>query len=65
MDTKRLMAQQFELSRALRVAHHIAREDVLDPALAIKELAQTVASIAIAVEQLVEQAVSEQTASTA
>ncbi len=59
MDTKRLMAQQFELTRAMRAAHHIAREDVLDPALAIKELAQAIASIAIAVDQLVELAVEE------
>ncbi len=54
MEAKKLMAHRFEVSRALRMAHHLTRDEVVDPGQAVRDLAQTIATLALAIDQMLE-----------
>jgi hypothetical protein len=54
MDQKKLMAHRFEVSRALRAAHHLTKDEMLDPGQAIHDLAAAVVAIATAIDRMLE-----------
>jgi hypothetical protein len=54
MEAKKLMAHRYEVSRALRMAHRLSKDESIDVGQAIRDLATALASIALATDQLLE-----------
>lgn len=52
---KRLAMHRFEVGRALRTAHHLSHGDLADTQQAIRDLARTMAALAQALDDLLEQ----------
>jgi hypothetical protein len=62
MDRKKLLGHQFEMNRARQIAHRIATSDVHDAAQAIQDLANTIAAVASAIDQLIEAEIAQEQA---